>query len=586
MKRFLLIALASVGGLFLFGILFLLAMSWALLTPPPLPDRFVLEIEVDGELVETVADDPLVLALERGRTRTRDVVEALHRARTDDRVVGVLFRGGGGLPGWGTADELREAVIHFRSSGKPALYFTESFGELTPSQLSYHLATAFDEILIQPSGEVGIAHLSMDMPFLRGTLDRLEITPRFSRRAEYKDAAEIFMAEQFSAPAREAREALLHSVQETLTAGVMEGRRLSRSEVEAILSGGPLPAREALQAGLLDDLTYLDGARNRMTRATEPDVSFLSLGEYRSRGRGGWERGPRVALVYGVGTIHRGRSGYDPLSGSTSFGAASVAAHLREAVADPSVRAILFRVDSPGGSWVASDQVRRELQRARENGKPVVVSMGNLAASGGYVVSMDATRIVAHPTTFTGSIGVVGGRLVVEDFLNSVGITIDRIEGGPGSGYFPGAGDHDAEGWARLEAFLDRIYEDFVTGVAKGRDLPFDEVEALARGRVWTGHDALDRGLVDRLGGFTAALDEIRTLLEVAEDAPLNLVQYPGEKTLFQLLMEEGRSGSVRNLSGLRALFRGIGALGRVLDSSDPRVLAPVEAVLPAIPSR
>jgi len=556
-KRGILIVLASVGGVVLFLLLFLLGLSWALLSPTPLADRLVLEVDLDRGLVETVPDDPIFMALERHRVRTRDVVEALHRAAGDDRVVGVLVRGGGGLPGWGTAEELREAVLHYRESGKPAWYFAETFGEFGPGHGSFFLASAFDRVLLQPSGEVGLTGLSLEAPFLAEALDKLDVEPRFGQRWEYKGAAEMFTESGFTPPAREAMTAMLQSMEASMVEGIAAGRGLDPGSVQALLERGPFMAREALAAGLVDELLYADEVRDRLDEENGGNLESVGVPSYLERSGGAWRRGTRVALVYGVGPVHRGRGGYDPLTGSLSMSSHEVAAAIRSAVDDDRVRAILFRVDSPGGSWVASDQIRRALERAREEGKPVVVSMGDMAASGGYLVAVDADRILAHPSTLTGSIGVVGGRLVTREFWERLGVTWDRVEGSAGGDYYTAVDDFSPEAWERFQDVLDRIYEDFVDRVAQGRGMSPEEVHEVARGRVWTGRDALDLGLVDELGGFTAALLAVRELIEVEPDAPLQLAVYPAERTLFQILMDERRGISVgESLAAVRTSIR------------------------------
>ncbi len=555
MKRFIVLFFATLGGVVFFTLMLLVLLNRTLLAPPGLPGEFVLELNLEDGLVEAFPDDPLLMTLERRRLRVRDVVEAIDEAGRDERVRGLLVRGVGGLSGWGTTEELREAVAGFRATGKAAVVFADTFGELSPGQLSYYLATGFDEIYLQPSGEVGLAPLAVEAPFLRGLLDRYEVLPRFDRREDYKDAVEFLTEREFTSEAREATTRLLASLEESLIDAIASGRDISREMARVALQEGPYLAREALEAGLVDRLGYLDEAREGMRERIGDDVDQVALDSYLERGRRGWNRGPRVALVYGVGSIHRGRSGYDPLTGGSSLGSSTVSNHLREAAADPSVEAILFRVDSPGGSWVASDQVRREIQRARDGGTPVVVSMGDLGASGGYVVSMDADRIVAHPSTFTGSIGVVAGRLVTRDWFESIGIDWDRVQASEGTEFYSVVDDFSPEAWERFQAFLDRIYEDFMEGVAEGRGMTVQEVQEVAGGRVWSGRDAADAGLIDRLGGFGVALDEIRELLDLEPGTELDVALYPEERTLFQLLLEEGRGMGASSTGPVGELF-------------------------------
>jgi len=557
MKRFLLLALASLGGLVLFGFLFLVAISWAVFSSPGerIPDRFVLELDLTRGVPTAAADDPFTLAFERYRPTLQQVVSVLHQAADDDRVLGLRVTGGSGVGGWATAQEIRDAVLHFRSSGKPTLLFAETFGELAPAQGAYYVATAFDEVVLQPSGELGLAGLSLEAPFVGGLLDRWEIIPRFEARGEYKDAVDLFTGTGFSGPSREALEAILASLRNDLVEGMAQGRGIPADSALALLEAGPFSAREALGAGLVDALGYRDEARARLdARLREGDGSeadgadalpALSLRRYAERVGTAWNRGEQVALVQGSGAIQRGGSpGFDPFGGGAALGANAVARAIRDAAADPRTRAILFRVDSPGGSYVASDLIRREVRLARDKGIPVVVSMGNAAASGGYLVSADADRIVAHPATLTGSIGVVAGRFVVEDFLRSLGITFDRIDLGDAHGFYSTVEDLSPTDAAWLARQVDRIYEDFVEIVAEGRGMDREAVHAVARGRVWSGRDALEAGLVDALGGYPVAIAEARRLAGIEPDAPIVLRRFPAERTLVELLLDEARGGS------------------------------------------
>jgi protease-4 len=557
-KRFILLPLAAFGGFVLLSAAVLLALAWMFAGSTSLPGTIVLELNLEDGLVEMRPDDPLLRAVEPSRLTVREVVEALDRAGTDPQVVALTFRGGAGLPGWATVDDLREAVERFRASGKPTVFFAESFGEFSPGQLAYHLATAFDEVYLQPSGEVGLAPLLMETFFLRDALDRIGVRPRFDSRGEYKDAQEIFTETGFTPAARDARRAVLEELEGSLVAGMGSGRTLPADSARALLARGPYPAREALAAGLVDGLLYLDQVRDRVRESTDASAEPVGIGQYLAAKGGAWTNGPRVALVYGVGAIQRGSGGFDFLSGGTALGSGAVSSALREAADDPRTRAVLFRVDSPGGSWVASDQVRREVRRIRDAGIPIVVSMGNLAASGGYVIAMDADRIVAQPTTLTGSIGVLGGKLVSEAAFDSIGIDWDQVRVSGESSFYSAVEDFSARDWERFQLSLDRIYADFVEGVAAGRGMGVDEVESIARGRVWSGRDAGALGLVDRLGGFHAALDEIRGLLGESLDAPLEVALYPAERSLVQLLLEERFSplGAAARLQALAGSAR------------------------------
>jgi protease-4 len=496
-----------------------------------LPRRIVLSLDLHEPARDHEPADPLDAFGGRGRPTLRGVVESLELAGRDRRVVGLvaLVGGtGGGTQGFATVQEVRDAVRAFRATGGFAVAHAETFGEFAAANAAYYLASAFDEVCLQPSGDVGLTGVGAEVNFLRGVLDRLGISPQLDQRQEYKNAVNLVTEERFTPAHREATARLVESLYDQLIAGVAEGRGLRREAVAAALDRGPLLAAEAVEAGLVDRVAYRDEVLDDVRRRAGPGAKLLELSEYRRRsgGRRGSRGACTVALIYGHGAVVQGRRRFHPLTGR-SMGSTSVGAAFREAVADRRVRAIVFRVDSPGGSYVASDTIWRETRRAREAGKPVVVSMGNVAASGGYFVAMAADRIVAHPGTLTGSIGVYAGKAVVQGLKQRVGITTDEVHRGANALLASSARAYTAEQWSHLQRWLDHVYADFTAKVAQGRGLPIDRVREIARGRVWTGADAVELGLVDGLGGYPAALRAVRERLGLAADARVTLRVFP-----------------------------------------------------------
>ncbi|MFY0541252.1 signal peptide peptidase SppA [Nannocystis pusilla] len=261
---------------------------------------------------------------------------------------------------------------------------------------------------------------------------------------------------------------------------------------------------------------------------------------YLERAGSPWARGTKIAVVYGLGPVQRGESSFDPLFREATMGSDTVGAALRAAVDDPEVKAIVFRVDSPGGSYVASDAIWRETVRAKQAGKPVIVSMGNVAGSGGYFVAMHATKIVAQPGTITGSIGVLGGKMLTRQLFERLGVTYDAIGSSANSDFFSDTHDYSAHGWQRFQAWLDRVYVDFTTKVAEGRGLPIEKVREVAKGRIWTGADAKELGLVDELGGWPVALRLAREAAGLDADADIQLEVFPEDKGLLGSLLGGG----------------------------------------------
>ena len=498
----------------------------------------ILELDLTDGLMETRPSDPLAALTTRRQPTITDVLSGLRLAGEDDRVKALVVKLGGRPLGLGLVQELREAISRFGATGKPTYAWAETFGEFSAGNLPYYLATAFETIYLQPSGDLGLTGLAVERVFLRGTLDKLGVGFEVGTRHEFKSAAEQLTEHEFSAPAREATKRMAESVTEQLTAAIAERAKLSAEEAGDRLNNGPYLADEALAAGLVDALGYRDevyAAVRKRVRATEETV-LLYLARYQryrelaNRLRQASARGPRpqaaVALIQANGTIRLGRNGRgSPLGGGTMMGSDSVSAMLRTAAADQNIKAVVLRVNSPGGSYVASDSIWREVVRTRNAGKPVVVSMSDVAASGGYFIAMAADAIVAQPGTITGSIGVLTAKPVLREAFGKAGISTDSVVLGKHAGMFSTSHPFTSEEWQIVDAWLDHIYADFTGKVAAGRGLTAERVHEVARGRVWTGADALGLGLVDELGGLEKATAIARRRAGLPATAPL--VHYP-----------------------------------------------------------
>ena len=511
---------------------------------PSVPEKTVLTLDLDRAVPEYGSGGfaPWI-ALGKSPPTLWETVAALERAAGDDRVVGLVARVGASGMGLARAQELRDAVKAFRRSGKPAYAFAESFGDFGPGNAAFYLAAAFEKIYLQPSGDVGLTGLLAEGYFLKGTLEKLDVRLRLSQREEYKGVRERFTNSGFSAPQREALTRIVESLTEQLTAGISEGRKLSPDTVRELMQQAPFSAGEALEAGLVDDVLYRDELNDLVRETLGSKIAFLPLSRYRRRLETGDGDSATVALIYGLGQVHRGNSRRRVLSGRHSMGSDSIARAFRRAAADDGVKGIIFRVDSAGGSYVASDVIRREVLRARRRGKPVVVSMGNVAGSGGYFIAAPADRIIAQPATLTGSIGVAAGKVLVKGLSDKLGVSWDHVAGNANATFWSPVQDYDPAQRTRLERRLDTIYDDFVSKVAEGRNLSVEQVSAAARGRVWTGEDARERGLVDGLGGYAATLGAVREIAGMAPDAAIRLRLFPRRKSTLRLLAEELTGG-------------------------------------------
>ena len=517
----------------------------------------ILELDLTEGIAEEPPADPVSALLAMRRTRLADVLDGLRRARTDDRVRALVVKVGGRGIGLARVQELRTAVQEFARAGKLTVAWAETFGDFSPGNVPYYLATAFDRIYLQPSGDVGLTGISMENWFYRGTLDKLGLDFQVGKRHEYKSAAERLTEHGFTGPAREAMERLAASIVEQITEAIGQRLEIPVREARALIDRGPFLADEALDARLVDVLGYRDEVYAEVRKEVGPDAYLLYLGRYQ-RSRALAQRARKlpspgedmVALIYATGPIRRGRSGRGPLA-SGSMGSDTMTAALRAATADHRARAIVLRVNSPGGSYVASDSIWREVVRAREAGMPVVVSMGDVAASGGYFIAMAADAIVAEPGTITGSIGVLAGKPVLNGLLHRAGVSTDSVREGAHAEMFSTTHPFSEDEWSRVNTWLDRIYADFTGKVAAGRGMSVEQVHDIARGRVWAGADAADNGLVHELGGLATAAGLARQKAGLPDTTPLRV--YPRVRPLDRVRPPESSEDRSAAQAGLFA---------------------------------
>jgi protease IV len=508
--------------------------------------RILLELELSRGLREAPPASPVEGLRAMHVPSLRGVVEALRRAARDDHVVGLVAHLGAKQPTLAQSGELRAGVADFRAAGKPAVCWTETFGELKPGNVGYHLATAFDEIWLQPSGDVGLVGFTAESFFLRDAFDKLGVKIQLGQRHEYKTAADTFVRSSMTEANRAMVTRLVESATETLVRDVAAGRGLSEEQVRSLVAVAPVSPQEALHRGLVDRLGYRDEVyKDLRGRLGEVELKFVERygkGALSQAGAAVARHGrPVVALVHAAGPIHLGRSSSTPLSGR-SIGSDTLAAALRSAASDDSVKAVVLRIDSPGGSYVASDTIRRAVIALRGTGKPVIASMANVAASGGYFIAMPADRVLASAGSITGSIGVLAGKQVIRETLERVGIRRETVSAGRYADMFSSDRPFDDDEWTRLEGWLDRVYEDFTGKAAHDREMPLEDLRAVARGRVWTGADAVQRGLVDELGGLERAVELAATRAGIARaDVELRVMPKP---TIVQRFMPADNSDS------------------------------------------
>ncbi len=554
----------------------------------PLAKQNILLLDLTKALPEGAPQDGVERLLLGEEISFRDVLDGIERAERDPRVKGIVARLGDGALGTAQVQELRDAITRFRAGGKFAFGYADSFGELGGGTRSYYLATAFDQIWLQPVGSVGLVGMRIEMPYFHGTLDKLGIEPRFDHREEFKTAANTLTDTKMTPADREQNEALLHSVYDQVVAGIAAGRRLDPARIQALIDQGPFTPKEALDAHLIDHTGYReDAVAAARTRAGE-NAALVSLRRYLDIAGRPHQSGPTIAVIYGTGLITSGDSSNNPLSGSNILGADTLARAFREAAEDSSVRAILFRIDSPGGSATASETIWREVLRAKQAGKPIIVSMGNVAGSGGYYIAADANKIVAEPATLTGSIGVVGGKVLIDGLSEKLGITWDSLQLGSNAGIDSIVDDFTPAEHDRFERSLDYVYGVFKDRVAAGRKLSADAVEAVAKGRVWSGADAKARGLVDELGGFHKALALAKQAAGIAASSDVTLKTFPPPSEtpaaiIARLLGHAPGEGERATAARLAAADRALALLAPVLRRLELAAAPPGALTMPPL---
>ena len=532
------------------------------------PNGCILEIDLQSIPSETAGFDPMAFIAGGGRPLLlRHAVAAIHRAASDPRIAGLIARVQLSAAPPGAVQELRDALATF-TAVKPSLAWAETY----PGTLSYYLASVFGEVWMQPSGTVGLIGFATNALFLRDALDKAGLEAQFVARGEYKSAANMFTQDHYTDAHREADSRLIESLHNQVWQGIAESRRLDVSTLDEIADRAPLLRDDALTAGLIDHIGFRDEAYRRIGEltgelGTDPDGDdapprlFLSrYAQTRERGPSLRKKDPTVAVVTVSGPIVSGRGGpgLSPF-GRSSAGGDTIAAALREAGADDEVKAVVLRIDSPGGSVNASETIWREVGRLRSAGKPVVASMGAVAASGGYYIAMAADVIVANPATITGSIGVVTGKLVARELKDRLGVGSDVVRTNANADAWSVNSPFTDTQHDMVRAEADLFYDDFVRRVAEARGMTVADVGEVARGRVWTGADASERGLVDELGGLRTAVRRAKVLAGLDIDAKVQLLGYPGSSLLDFLRPRASSQPAAASLSDAAAgLVRGV----------------------------
>ncbi len=506
---------------------------------PALPSDAVLEIRLSGPLPEHMPTDFSLAFLESGMPPTLlQIRNAFKKAAKDDRIRAIVLRCGGLAAGWGKAQEIRWAIERFKESGKPVVAFLQVGGSL-----DYLIASAADQVFLTPEGVLDVKGLRAEVSFYKDTLQKLGVAAELHQIGKYKAAAEPWVRSSMSDAFREVLNSMLDEVYGQFLEAVGASRGKSVEELAAILDNGPFTPREALEAGLVDDLYYEDEFFDALRQQLGlEDLERIKFSRYRnvSLASLGLSGEHRIAIVYAIGSILRGSNETEPFLGADILGSDSFSRTLRQVKDDDSIEAVVVRIDSPGGDAIASDQMWREMNRLGKE-KPLIISMSDLAASGGYYIAMTDAPIVAYPGTMTGSIGIFYGKLNLRGLYDKIGVSKEILTRGKFA-----AIDSDYRGYSaaerdKLRQELEVFYRNFVQKVADARGREWDEIDQIAQGRVWVGSQAAANGLVDELGGLDRAIEMAKEAAGLETTEKVTLVTYPTPKKLIDVLLDPSR---------------------------------------------
>ena len=527
---------------------------------PRVAGNSTLVLKIGGDLQETEPGGVVGQFFEAPPT-VRSVVDSLRKAKVDRRVTSVIIRPTGTAALWAKVQEVRDAIADFRSSGKPIIAYLEYGGEQ-----EFYLASACDKVFLMPHASLDLTGMASYELFVRGTLDKIGAYPDALHIGDYKTAANTLTEKTYTPQHREMAESLNTDLYEQLIRGLAEGRHKPEAEIRSLIDHGPFLPEDAVRAGLIDDVAYEDELDDKVELSKE-DVRYLDQRQYRqiSNSSVGLNQGPRIAVIYAVGVIGSGESNYD--AAQQVVGSDTVVEYLRKARGDSSVRAIVLRIDSPGGSAIASDIIWREVMLTRSV-KPVIASMSDVAASGGYYIAMPAHAIVAEPATLTGSIGVVMVKFVIDGTLKKVGLNMESVSQGRYAELYSPVRPFSPDERARVEQQMQATYDAFVEKAAAGRNTTPERIDAVAQGRVWTGRQAKQIGLVDELGGLERALAIAKQHAKLAPDSEVELVVYPPKQSIYEVLANPFGATD------------GSAMLGAMLGFRDPRTLQTLTAPL------
>ncbi|MGV8948479.1 MAG: signal peptide peptidase SppA [Candidatus Paracaedibacter sp.] len=552
MRRFIVGTLAIIGAITLF---LLLSLGWSLyrLSSPSLSaasseSPVVLKLTLGNQkLPEQPHSKGLMSLIEGTPLSVYSIITALNHAATDKNVKGILLTIEGNALNIATIQEIREALKAFKATGKFIYTYTDTFGEMSNGTKNYYLASASSKIWMMPMGTLNLIGISLEVPFAKKALEDFKIRPQVGRREEYKSMPESATEADFSAPYRENTQRILDTLISQIVTDIAADRSLTAEEVRNVLNTAPHLPEKAIATKMVDELGYMDQAKDAIEKLTDKKPNYVPFDSY-AHALNSPSKGKKIAIIYAEGTIAKGKAQWNPLSDEFAMDAVEIAKSIRNAAEDSSISAIILRVDSGGGNPIASELIGREMDRAKAK-KPTIASLSNYAASGGYWIVCNAHKIVAQPSSLTGSIGVFAGKFVTEGFWENYGVHWGEIHNGDNSAIWSTGQNYSENGRKKLEEYLDQIYGIFLKKVAAGRNLPLEKVRLIAKGQVWNGVEAKEKGLVDVLGGLNTAIEIAKKEAGLADDALVTIVHFPVEKTLLAMLLDRGREAEAHALT-------------------------------------
>ncbi len=505
---------------------------------PSIRDNSVLALKISGPLPDYVPDNPLNRIFATPPQSLSSLLTQFRKAKTDKRIRAIILDIDASETGWAKAEELRSAIEDFRTSGKPVYAYMEmGFNK------DYYVATACDKIYVPPPGELFVTGLAADVMFFRGTLDKLGVYPDVYQIGAYKSAGDTFTQKEMTKEHREVINSLLDDFYGRQVEAIAKSRGKSADDVKKLIDNAPYNARQAKDVGLIDGTLYRDELEKEIKKglgyADNDELRLVKASDYRkiSQESLGLNKGEKIAIVYASGDIMSGSSQFGT-DGQEVIGSESLVRVLNEVRDDKSIKAVVLRIDSPGGEGLASDIIWRGIESLKAK-KPVVVSMSDVAASGGYYIACNASKIVAQPSTITGSIGVVGGKPVVKGFYDWIGISNEYVLRGTNAGLFRESEKFTDSERVKFQEFLKTTYDDFTAKVAKGRSKDQAYIDSIGQGRVWTGRQGKENGLVDEFGGLDKAIELAKQLANIPADKGVQRVLRPIPPTLFEQLFND-----------------------------------------------